>query len=166
MSNYKYTNALTYRALIILGLFFIIAIASNNHWLDRPKPIRYATNNQFKPYNSRLIIYHQSKQLYQYQGNQLQIIQGLHAHPNITYHYRNMIIKNKNNPVIIFTNQVYNGNNKLIVEDRDHNIIKTFNGYAITQKHAIINKSAMFKINHGYVFIDQADYILIKNNSK
>ena len=77
-----------------------------------------------------------------------------------------MTIKNKNNPVIIFTNQVYDGNNKLIIEDHGHNIIKTFNGDAITQEHAIVDKSAMFKINHGYVFIDQADYILIKNNSK
>ena len=68
--------------------------------------------------------------------------------------------------IIINRKKVYKGNNKLIVEDRDHNIIKTFNGYDITQKHALIDKSAIFKINHGYVFIDQADYILIKNNSK
>lgn len=156
----KYIEQLVPRLLLVIGLFFIMAMATTNHWLD---PVKYATNTQFNHQESCLVIYHQAKPFYYYTGKNLTIIQGLHAHSNLTYQYANLEIKTKNNPVVIYTKRRYTGNSKLIIEDKQHNIIRTFSGQHITQQPAIISNSGLFKIDRGYIFINHCDYILIKN---
>lgn len=156
----KYIEQLVPRLLVVIGLFFIMAMATANHWLD---PVKYATNTQFNRQKSCLVIYHHSKPFYSYTGKNLTIIQGLHFHPNITYQYSNSEIKTKNTPVVIYTKRCYTGNSKLIIEDKQHNIIRTFNGQHITQLPVSISDSGLFKIDQGYIFINHCDYILIKN---